>query len=279
MDRQGGAALLYEACEKVPPEAGPPVDTLYVSFDGTGVPMRPEELRQTKGKGPDGRAKTREAKLGCVFTQTTVDDQGRPVRDLASTTYIGAITDSNTFGHQIYAEAIRRGLRQARQVAVLTDGAAYNKTIATEHFPIATHIIDLYHARERLAGTLKLLGKGRLDKTLATQCQDILDEGDIEQLLGHIGRRLPRSGTRRKEVLKKLRYFENNAELMRYAHFRGRDLFVGSGVVEAGCKTLIGKRLDGSGMFWTVAGANAIIAARCCLYSRRFEQFWEDHAA
>lgn len=279
MDAQGGAALLYEACRKVPPEAGPPVDTLYVSFDGTGVPMRAEELTHTKGKSPDGRAKTREVKLGCVFTQTAVDDQGRPVRDPASTTYVGAITDSNTFGHQIHAEAVRRGLRQARQVAVLSDGAAYNKSIVAEHFPDAIHIIDLYHARERLADTVKLLGKNDPQEPFAAQCQTLLDEGQIEQLLRKIRTRLPRSGPRRKALLKQLRYFEDNADLMRYAYFRNRGLFVGSGVVEAGCKTLIGKRLKGSGMFWTVAGANAIIAARCCLYSGRFEQFWEDHAA
>jgi len=66
---------------------------------------------------------------------------------------------------------------------------------------------------------------------------------------------------------------------MRYAQFRKQGLFVGSGVVEAGCKTLIGKRLKQSGMFWSLPGANAILAVRCCLYSGRFEQFWEDSAA
>ena len=78
--------------------------------------------------------------------------------------------------------------------------------------------------------------------------------------------------------LKEIGYFQNNREEMRYADFRAQGLFVGSGVVEAGCKTLIGKRLKNSGMFWSLDGANAIIASRCCQYSGRFEQYWEDRA-
>lgn len=105
-----------------------------------------------------------------MFTQSALDEKGRPVRDAASTTYVGAVEASVDFGHRIRAEA------------------------------------------------------------------------------------------------------------MRYGAFRAKALFVGSGVVEAGCKTVIGRRLKQSGMFWSLAGANAIIALRCCLKSQRFEQFWEDAA-
>jgi len=70
-------------------------------------------------------------------------------------------------------------------------------------------------------------------------------------------------------------YFARNAERMRYPEFRRQHLFVGSGVIEAGCKTVIGNRLKQSGMFWTVRGANAIIALRCCRLSGRFEDYWE----
>jgi hypothetical protein len=61
---------------------------------------------------------------------------------------------------------------------------------------------------------------------------------------------------------------------MRYPAFRAKGLFVGSGVIEAGCKTVIGSRLKQSGMFWTVQGANRIIALRCCRVSGTFEDFW-----
>src|SRR5256885_11658534 len=74
-------------------------------------------------------------------------------------------------------------------------------------------------------------------------------------------------------MLKQLRYFENNAPQMRYAEYREKKFFVGSGVVEAGCRTVIGERLKQSGMRWSVRGANAIIALRCCILSGRFEDF------
>lgn len=81
------------------------------------------------------------------------------------------------------------------------------------------------------------------------------------------------------EVAEKIRtqaeYFEKNAERMRYPKFRHQHLFVGSGVIEAGCKTVIGSRLKGSGMFWTVRNANAILALRCCHLNGRFENYWE----
>jgi hypothetical protein len=71
-------------------------------------------------------------------------------------------------------------------------------------------------------------------------------------------------------------YFERNAERMRYPKFRRQHLFVGSGVIEAGCKTVIGSRLKQSGMFWTVRGANAILALRCSHLNGRFEDYWEE---
>ena len=73
-------------------------------------------------------------------------------------------------------------------------------------------------------------------------------------------------------------YFERNTERMRYPQFRAQGLFVGSGVVEAGCKTVVGARLKQSGMFWTVRGANAILALRCNRLSGKFEDYWESHA-
>ena len=73
-------------------------------------------------------------------------------------------------------------------------------------------------------------------------------------------------------------YFERNAERMRYCEFQRQGLFVGSGVIEAGCKTIIGQRLKQSGMFWTVAGANQIMALRCNRLSGRCEDYWKSRA-
>ncbi len=97
---------------------------------------------------------------------------------------------------------------------------------------------------------------------------------------GHFHRSTKSANT---EVTEKIRteadYFARNAERMRYPKFRRLHLFIGSGVIEAGCKTVIGSRLKQSGMFWTIRGANAIIALRCCHLNGRFETYWEGRRA
>jgi len=252
-----------------------PPQTLYVCFDATGTPVRRSELQGVKGR--QGEPKTRETKLGCVFTQSTLDDKGRPVRDEASTSYVGAIESSSEFGYRIHGEAVRRGLHQAQRVVIIADALAYNKSIVAEHFPKATFIIDLYHAREHLAAFARALGIG-LDTSWYRAARRILDKGQIDRLIQHMRERLPRSGPRRAEGLKQIAYCENNAEHMRYGRYRRQKLFVGSGVIEAGCRTVVGVRLKGSGMRWSVPGANAILALRCAILSRRFEDYYEDAA-
>ena len=107
----------------------------------------------------------------------------------------------------------------------------------------------------------------------------LLDKGKIEKLV--LSLRSIQSDNA--GVLEKIRteadYFERNAGRMRYPKFRKQHFFVGSGVIEAGCKTVIGSRLKQSGMFWTVRGANAIIALRCCHLNGRFEDYWEGRRA
>ena len=85
----------------------------------------------------------------------------------------------------------------------------------------------------------------------------------------------PRGLDEKKVVRTAIEYFELNRERMRYGKFRQAGLFTGSGVIEAGCKTVIGGRLKQSGMWWTVRGANAIISLRCSLLSNRYEDHWE----
>jgi hypothetical protein len=279
MQQVASAARLLDGQGRRPPEAPETLPILYTSFDGTGAPMRRSELLSTRGKTAGMSARTREVKLGCVFTQTALDKDGRPVRDDGSTSYVGALENSTEFGYRILGEAVRRGLRQARRVVVLIDGAAYNKTIAAEHFPMALVIIDLFHAREHLTALLDGLLPTAQRAAVLAPWRDLLDAGQIDDLLAAVRARLPRSGPRRKATLKAMHYFEHNAPHMRYADFRAQGLFIGSGVVEAGCRTVIGARFKRSGMFWTVRGLNAIAAARCCLLSHRFEQFWEDRAA
>ena len=251
------------------------VPKLYLAIDGTGVPLVPRETQGRQAKDDSGKAKTREVKLGCVFTQTSWDEKGRPVRDPASTSYVGAIETAEEFGQRIFTEAIRRGLRRAQRVIVIGDGAPWIWSIAAEHFPGATEIVDLYHAREHLSNLAKILWEASRGKAWAEARMQQLEAGDIEGLLSAMGRLRPRSPIVKDELRKAVTYFQTNAERMRYQSFRTQGLFVGSGVVEAGCKTIVGRRLKQSGMRWTVRGANAIIALRCCYLSGRWEEFWE----
>ena len=255
--------------------------TLYICYDGTGVPMVPWETEGRRGKHPDGSCRTREAKLGCVFTQTKVNEDGYPIRDELSTTFVGAIESSDQFGERIYTEALRRGLQGASRTVIIADGARYNWEIAALYFPQAIQIVDLYHAREHLSVMCSLLFPtgGKEKQRLRKRWEKLLDQGKLHKVLSEAHSRMPRSGSRRKELKKQIGYFQNNAHRMRYHEFRKQNLFVGSGVVEAGCKTVIGKRLKQSAMQWTVRGANAIIALRCCHLSGRMEEFYEQQAA
>jgi hypothetical protein len=156
-------------------------------------------------------------------------------------------------------------------VVVLTDGARYNHTMIQTHFPQAVPIVDLFHADEHLTARAQILWGQEAKAPKAWRHR--LEAGDIARRVRQVGKQLPASPPSKKSMLKQLRYFENNAPQMRYAGYCEKKFFLGSGVVEAGCRTVIGARLKPSGMRWSVDGANAIIALRCRILSGRFEDF------
>ncbi|MFQ5903098.1 MAG: hypothetical protein ACE5JO_05350 [Candidatus Binatia bacterium] len=123
------------------PGVGKSIPVLYISTDGTGVPMTRRELEGRPGKQPDGSARTREVKLGCVFTQTYRDERGFPLRDPDSTTFVGAIEGADAFGWRLYSEALRRGLLEAERVVVLGDGAEWIRNLAELHFPRPSRLL------------------------------------------------------------------------------------------------------------------------------------------
>jgi hypothetical protein len=253
---------------------------MYVCMDGTGVPVVKKETAGRKGKGENGQAKTREAKLGCVFTQTYVDQEGRPVRDDESTSYTGAIETAELFGRRIYQEAMRRGMDWAKEVCVIGDGAPWIWNIADEQFYGATQIVDLFHAREHYWNVAKACFGQNKDKLYqwTEERRKELDDGRPEEVIDAINRCSSLPGYDKEIGEREIGYFEKNKGRMRYADFRKRGLFVGSGVLEAGCRTVVGQRLKQSGMHWTVRGANSIIALRCSIMSNRWEDFWEHRA-
>ena len=280
---QGEHAVIPQALPvDLPALAGAPIPILYVQMDGTGVPVVKKETVGRQGKTPGQPAHTREVKLGCVFTQTTWDQQGYPLRAPDSTTYTGAIETAEEFGRRLYREAWKRGWSRAQKQVVMGDGAEWIWNLVAEHFPEAMQIVDLYHARQHLWELARRLypnDEGKQKSWMKVHQKRLLDRGRIEKLVGAL--RAIRS--RNPEVTEKIRaeadYFERNAERMRYPKFRRQHLFVGSGVIEAGCKTVVASRLKRSGMFWTVRGANAILALRCSLLNGRFEDYWEGRRA
>jgi hypothetical protein len=265
-------ARLIAGRKLVPLPPCPLPDKLYAVIDGTGVPVTGKEAEGRDGKGEDGRARTREAKLAVFFTQDKVNDEGYPVRDRASSSYIATFEPASAFGRLVKAEGIRRGADHVRQLTVIGDGAAWIWNIASDQFPGATQVVDLFHAREHLHSltrSLEFMLLDRKDEWLAARLED-LDYGHIDGIRRAV-RAYPLEGVKKDEVDKELGYFLNNAPRMRYHWFRQCGLFVGSGVVEAGCKSVIGQRLKQSGMHWTVTGADSIITLRCAEASSQWE--------
>jgi hypothetical protein len=255
--------------------AGPLPDKLYVAIDGTGVPMVPAAVEGRDGKGEDGKARTREVKMAAAFTQARLDDGGYPVRDPGSSSYLATFAPAPDFGVLMAAEARRRGAGRVRQLTILGDGAPWIWNLAARYFPEATQIVDLFHAREHLHDLGKIvefmLGTG-YPGWLAERLAE-LDDGNIPAILA-AARALPLATRKARDRDKALHYFETNEPRMRYAQYRTLGLFTGSGVVEAGCKSVIGQRLKLSGMRWTEHGATGILTLRCQEGSGRWDQTW-----
>ncbi|MGA2739755.1 MAG: hypothetical protein ABSG65_20225 [Bryobacteraceae bacterium] len=143
-------------------------------------------------------------------------------------------------------------------------------------------IVDLYRARQHLWELARRLHTN--DETsrkawIKVHQKRLLDKGKIERLVCALRSIVSANPEVAGKIRTEADYFQRNAAPMRYPKFRRQHLFIGSGVIEAGCKTVIGSRLKQSGMFWTERGANAIIAFRCCHFNGPFEDYWETRQA
>ena len=256
--------------------------TLYLGIDGTGVPIRAEELLDRSGKQADGSSKTREVKLCTVWSAEGRDEEDCPVRDLGSVTYSAAIESAATpdtstvraeFTERVLRETARRQFCQADRTVVIGDGAPWIWNITQELFPNAIQIIDRFHVKQNLSDVAKALypNQSAAATAWAKLRHDQLDDGRLSAILGALRPHMNACD----EARKCYHYIRRNRQRMRYPRFRREGLRTSSGVVEAGCKVVAGTRLKRAGMHWTVRGANAIIALRCSILSGRFEDFWE----
>jgi hypothetical protein len=245
------------------------------------VPVRKSEVAGRAGKQPDGSAKTRDAKLVTMWTAESRDEEDKPMRDPGSITYSAAIESAaasdtspnrSDFAERVLREATRRGFTEAPRCVVLGDGAAWIWNTARELFPQATQILDRFHAKEVLHRTAQsIFGATSEGKQRAVaRCAD-LDDGKLHAIIHALQ---PHTASFA-EATKCAGYIFRNRARMRYPKFHAQGLCSSTGVLEAGCKVVVGTRLKRAGMHWTVKGADAIIALRCSKLSGRFEDFWE----
>jgi len=254
----------------------PPVPRMYISADGTGIPLRKAELKGRKGKQPDGSAKTHEVKAGCVFTQHPSESDDKPWRDLDSTTYVATTERVDAFGAILLAEARRRNLGGALETVFISDGAAWLRRIAKENFPKATRILDFYHASEHLHALATHLYPAAEVPLRFARWKKQMREGKIKHIIAQAQELA--SEANREETERQLNYFRNNLDTMRYDVFRSKGMFIGSGVIEAGCKSVVGKRCKQSGMFWSESGAENILTLRIARQNGRYDSIWTDES-
>jgi Uncharacterised protein family (UPF0236) len=272
------AAAIRERRVTLLPPKQPLPDMLYVEVDGTGVPVRPSETEGRAGKDGD-RAGTREIKLARLFTVSRLDDEGRPVMDPASSSYVATFDGKDALAELVEAEYLRRGGEHFRQVVALGDGAAWIWTMAEKLYPHATHIVDIYHAREHLTDLASHLAFITPDpeQWLASRSEE-LDAGNIDAVI-ETATAYPLHGVKADDLDKKLGYFRRNAHRMRYADYQKLGMFTGSGAIEGGIKAIVVQRAKQAGMHWTVNGATGIIALRTQHASGRWDELWPARTA
>lgn len=281
-----GERVAQDEEQIVEPPRGEVPNTLYLGLDGTGVPMRNEELAQRPGKQPDGSSKTREVKICAIWSAEHRDAEGTPVRDVGSVTYSAAIesaaqSDTETvypaFAQRVNREAARRGFERASRRVVIGDGALWIWKLADEHFPGAIQIVDRFHAKEHLSDAGKAIWgpDSQLGREWTRQRHEQLDRGDLDGIL----QALAIHACAEPEAQRCGEYIRRNRHRMQYPAFHQRGLCTSTGVLEAGCKVTVGTRLKRPGMHWTVRGANAILALRCARLSNRFQDFWQRRLA
>jgi hypothetical protein len=281
-----GLQIAEEERQLVDAAASAPSTTLYLGLDGTGIPMRPEELVGRAGKQADGSAKTREVKLCTVWSAETEDAKGRPCRDAGSVSYSAAIESAklhdsdpgiSPFAQRVVREATRRGFQRAKRQVIVADGAAWIWNLASEHFPEAIQILDRYHAKEHLAEAAKAIWgpESQIGQQWLEERFYELDEGKLDDLVAAYDRHSCDCA----EARLCAEYVATHRTRMGYPDFHAQGLCTSSGVLEAGCRVAVGQRLKRSGMHWTTRGANAILALRCTLLSGRYQNFWQRRRA
>lgn len=259
---------------------GPVIKVMYILCDGTGVPGRHQELAGVKGKRPDGSAKTFEAKIGAVFIVEYTTD-GRPLltetgeiyRD-KKILYMGTVRKAEEFGRMLHQHAMANGLSDMDAAVFLGDGAKWVWGIQNEYFPYALTCLDLYHSAERvnlMVDLLQFKGKSKTERKqiFKDECIELLRCGKVQDMLDRIEAASGKKGNE-KRLESAMDYFRSNMEHMDYGVFSACGIIVGSGVIEAGCKVIVGNRMKNAGMHWSKDHAEKMISLRCAIRNGEF---------
>ena len=266
-------------------EAGdPPAARAYLSIDGTGVPVRREEVEGVRGKGEDGAAKTREAKVFVVHSaEKRHPETGEPEKDAGSETWSGPVDSAaatggagrnSDFAARLEREAAGTGLRKAEELVAVSDGASWILNVRRELFAgrNVTFILDFWHATEYPGDALKVLCPEKAKrKEQLKKLKSRLKSGGASSIVGELAPRRERG----EAAAKCIDYFEKNKERMRCDSYRERGMRIGSGVVESSCRHIVGLRLKRPGSRWTLKGANAMLAIKCVIANMRRVDFMD----
>lgn len=246
-----------QSVDHVPDVSPPP--RLYVAMDGVFAHLQAQQWR--------------EIKVGCCFETQTRPNRTRPdqcvIRAL-NPTYLAVLTEAAQFGDLLWAEAARRGVLDAAEVVVVSDGAHWIWNLASTHFPGATQILDWYHASQYVwtAATAIWGETGAQRDTWAHQQRDRLWDGQVAQVLDELIAHQANGA----DVAAAISYYTTHQTRMDYAAYRARGLQIGSGSVESACKQLVTARLKQAGMIWSADGAEAVATVRAWLKSDRWAE-------
>ena len=269
----GGASLAREAAK--------PGRKLCCALDGTGVPALPGETAGRSGKD-GGRAGTREAKVGALWVSET-DAEGRPrMVEGAAVLFAGiesaadAPGGESPFERRLLRELAAAGCAPKDVDVCVGDGAEWIRRVFDDWFPDAEKVVDYYHAAEYLwAAARARHGDGDLAKAWAKKLCGMLKAGRVDDVLDDLRKR----GGDVEECAKAVAYLDARRDRMRYDEHLADGVPIGSGVIEAGCKNVVGQRMKCAGMRWSVAGANPVLWLRCARLGGWLDDYWKDRNA
>lgn len=233
---------------------------LYITLDATKTRFRDD---------------WHETRVGAVYDAKPGQDR---LDEPDCTTYVTTLAAAGleAFGQALYQEAASRGLDHARERVVIADGAPWIWNLAAEHFPDATQILDFYHASQRLYEVARAVyGEGTAQATVwAQRCVERLRAGDWKGLWCSLKALRPKTREGTEAVRLAIGYFASNRQRMNYPAYRAQGMHIGSGVVEAACKHVVGARCKRAGMRWTKEGAETVLALRTQLLNDRWDDYW-----